>query len=154
MNISEWAIGILSLATLSVVSDLLLNGRTAKFVKAIFASLTVIVIIAPIPSFLKGIGIDDNFSDIDYSYMQTAVSIQTETLNHGIEKYLDGQGVHGTQVSVTVEKEDIFAVKNVTVNLADAVIDKKYEHINKYELIAEMLSAALKISKGDVILCE
>ncbi len=154
MDISGWVISILSLAVLSVIADLFLNGRTGKFIKAIFASLTILVIIAPLPSIVRGIKTDFGDIAIDNAFVEIALSERTDALCDGLVKYLESNGVSGAEISVTLKEGSVFDIKNVIVNLQKAVIDKKYEHIDKCELVSELICSGLKISKGDVILYE
>jgi len=58
-----WVIGILAVVILGVVVDLLLSEhKMGKYVKSVFAAVTILVIILPLPSLLRnGFDFDGGF---------------------------------------------------------------------------------------------
>ena len=158
-SVTSWLIGILSVVLLGTVADLLLSEtRTGKYVKSIFAAVTVLVIIMPIPGLIRnGFDFDGEFMiknefDLDENYLAFSNRVKLAHLERGIVEQLNKDGVKNA--AVTVEGEILAAdikIQLVRVNLQNAVIDGIKPHINKYELVRDKISGYLNIEKGRII---
>ena len=83
---SQWVISVVGIVLLSILADIILpHGQTNKYIKNIFAIITVFVIVTPLPSLFKNIShqgyliihqetpvVDENFLN------QLAISKQVE----------------------------------------------------------------------------
>lgn len=159
-GLSGWLIGILSIVVLGTVVDLMLgNSKMSKYVRSVFAAVTVLVIVLPLPSLIKnGIDFDSAFViqnefELDESYLAYAERVKLSSLARGIEEQLDKDGVH--HASVTAEgsaRGSEITVTLVRVNLKNVVIDENKQHIHKNELIQQLVAGYLLIEKGQVII--
>ncbi len=161
--ISAWIMSILGIVIVGTLIDLILpNGRINKYIKSIFATLTVLVIVTPIPSLIKnnfntddGSLITPDFT-LDENYLAYADKVKLRYLAKGVEKKLSEDGLHNVSREIVgkFEKDNSIVINLVKVNLKNLVIDENIQHINKYELITELVTKYLNVEKGAVIINE
>ena len=155
-----WITGILSVVLLGTLIDLLLGEKKiGKYIKSVFAAVTILVIIMPIPSIIQN-GIDFNNSFIfqndfvlDESFLEFSQRVRLNALASGVERQLESDGVGGARVSITGSVEQIaeINIELVRVNLENAVIQPNHAHIHKYELTKDLVSRYLNIERGRII---
>ncbi len=157
--ILSWIMSILAVVALGFIADLVLSGkRMGRFVNAIFASLTILIIVAPIPNLIKngfsgellyipGVNVDD-------SYLDYANNLKAGSLERGVEEALAKEGYHGITVEIKGEFGDEINVESVSINLSKMVMDDKVVHINKYETITRFVSGYLGVDKGVIMIYE
>ena len=155
--IVSWVMSILAVVILSIVADLLLSGkRMGKFVRGVFASLTILIIVAPLPSFFSGdYGLGDALvvdKQTDEVFLDYANSLKVSALNNATEDKLDAEGYKGAEVDITCEWGTEIKITEVTVNLHNLVMDEKVVHINKYSAITGIVSEYLGVDKGLVVI--
>ncbi|MCH5164151.1 MAG: hypothetical protein J1F36_03965 [Clostridiales bacterium] len=156
----SWIMSILAVVALSVVADLLLGGkRMGKFVNAIFASLTILIIVAPVPNIIRN-GIDaDNILfipgiNVDESYLDYANNLKTSRLARGVVDELSKEGYRNVEVEIKGEFNDEIKITSVVINLSKLVMDEKVVHINKYDAITRLVSSYLGVDKGVIMIYE
>ena len=68
-NFSQWILSILGVVLVGFIAELFLSEtRTGKFVRTVCATVTVLIIVSPLPMLLSGnISFDGNF-DIENGY--------------------------------------------------------------------------------------
>lgn len=148
---------ILAVVILSIVADLLLSGkRMGKFVRGVFASLTILIIVAPLPNLFSGeIGLGDALDiqkeQTDTVFLEYANSLRVSTLSKAAEEKLAIAGYKGTEVQITCEWGAEIKITSVVVNLHNLVMDEKVVHINKYTAITGIVSEYLGVDKGVVV---
>ncbi|MCL2797763.1 MAG: stage III sporulation protein AF [Firmicutes bacterium] len=157
--ITAWLTGILSVVILGTVVDLLLSeSKMGKYVRSVFAAVTVLVIILPIPGFFQnGCSFENDFIienkfTLDENYLAYANRVKLDSLARGVEEQLRQDGIKNAAVCVEGEiTASEVKIQLVRVNLKNAVIDEKMQHINKYELVSGKIAEYLGIEKGQVI---
>lgn len=125
-----WLLKITGVIALSTLSALLLpNGQTKKYVKGIFALITLYVIISPLPKLLKS-----DFSDfpnafenaveleIDETFLYGVTTNAYKTRERNIEKFLKEKGVEA-KVNIVVKSETSSEIDYVNVILSDKSSD-------------------------------
>ncbi|MCL2062571.1 MAG: stage III sporulation protein AF [Firmicutes bacterium] len=160
--VTGWLIGILSIVILGTVVDILLSqSKTGKFVRSVFAAVTVLVIILPLPSIIKnGFNFDSSFIiqdelELDESYLAFAERVKLRSLASGVEAQLSADGFQNTSVSIEGDaRGNEIKIQLVRVNLQNVVIDENKRHINKYEEIPRLVAGYLDIGRGQVIVHE
>ncbi|MBR2968008.1 MAG: hypothetical protein IKC35_04460 [Clostridia bacterium] len=158
--ILSWVMSILAVVALSVCADLLLGGRRiGKFVKSVFASLTILIIVSPLPNLLnaelntdgflfgKKVQIDENF--VQYSSTQKAC-----VLEEALVSELSRHGYKQTSVSISGQFDSEAKIEFVSINLRNLVMDEKVSHINKYDAVTRIASEFLGVSKGAIAVYE
>jgi len=153
-----WVIGILAVVILGTVVDLLLSeNKMGKYVKSVFAAVTILVIILPIPSLLSnGVNWDNGFIiqnefELDENFLDFADRIRIRGLEQGIEAQLAADGIRGSSVRIegTVDNSSI-EVRRVQINLSNAVIDTNLTHINRYEHTQGLVAGYLNVDRGRI----
>ncbi|MBR2970571.1 MAG: hypothetical protein IKC48_02100 [Clostridia bacterium] len=156
--IVSWVMSILAVVILSIVADLLLSGkRMGKFVRGVFASLTILIIVAPLPDIFSGkSGLGDAFyvenEQTNEVFLEYANSLRVSTLCKATEDKLDAEGYKGTEVDIACEWGSEIKITTVTVNLHNLVMDEKVVHINKYSAVTGIVSEYLGVDKGVVVI--
>jgi len=155
-----WIIGILSVVLLGTVIDLLLGEkRIGKYIKSIFAAVTILVIILPVPGILRN-GIDfnnpfifQNEFTLDENFLNFADRVKLRTLAAGVERQLEADGVRGARVTIEgrVEGAADIAVERVRINLENAVIEGKPVHIHRNEHVGGLVAQYLDIDFKRII---
>lgn len=142
--VSAWVMSILGIVIIGTIVDLLLSkSRLKNFIRSIFATVYILVIITPLPSIVKN-GFDMDFSDlvgdiqIDDDFVGFSERQKVIALEKAIESAFDEEGISKLSVKADVEFESgNFTVKRITVDLTDSVINENLANINKYEFIKE-----------------
>lgn len=160
--VTTWILSIFAVIVVGVVVDLLFSGsRMAKTIKTVTATVTLLIMIAPIPVILKN-GFTLKNGDItefklktDENYLEYVNEKKLNVLERGAEKRLEEGGIRGAKVEIraTNESEEIKIVQ-VIINLSESVIDGNNEHINKNELAVELVSGFLNVGKGEISVYE
>ena len=127
----EWLLKITGVIALSTLSALLLpNGQTKKYVKGIFALITLYVIISPLPKLLKS-----DFSDfsnafenaeeleVDETFLYGVATNAYKTQERNIEKFLKEKGIEA-KVKFVVKSETSSEIDYVNVILSDKSFDR------------------------------
>ena len=158
--ILSWIMSILAVVALKLIADLLLGSkRMGKFVSAIFASLTILIIVAPLPNILRnGIGGDNILFvpgiEVDDSYLEYANRLRLGSLERGVKETLSKEGYNGVEVEIKGEFNDEIKITSVLINLSNLVMDEKVVHINKYEAITRLVSGYLGVDEGVIVIYE
>lgn len=159
---TAWILSILGIVAVGAVVDLVLpSGRMNNYIKAIFAAVTVLVIVLPLPSLIKsctGSSDTDIFDSeivLDENYLDYALGIKLGYLENGVQKALENEGIRGAVVTLGGEAQGAqIKVTNAEINLSQVVIDENLAHINKYELVEKLVTEYLQLDKGAVKIYE
>lgn len=153
-TLSSWVLSIAGVVLLGTVLDLLLTkSRLKAFIRAVFATVTVLIVVTPIPAFIKsGFRADFDWGNVelDGKYLQYAENQKLNALAEAVEKALADDGIPNAKVTVdgSVDKEVL--VRSVSVNLSESGIDGENEHINKYAVVKRKVSEYLGIDEDRV----
>ena len=134
------------------------KSRLKNIIRSVFATVSVLVIITPIPSIIDN-GFDISFSDmiggieLDESFLEYADKMKIDTLKNAIESALDNDGISGVKIelSARVETNEII-VERVIVDLSDSVIKDNLANINKYEFIKERVKSFTNNQEVEIII--
>lgn len=149
---------IFSVVIITVIVDLLLSGsRLAKTVNAVSACIMLLLIVTPISSLFSDKKIEfslDGYSpQLDESYLNYVSGQKSEAISQSIKNGLSDYGVSGAQVSVNLSSnggEEV--IQSVEINLSQSVIDEKFVHINKNELVRQWLRENLNLDETRIII--
>lgn len=136
-SFAAWGLTVLGLATVTTVAEMLLpHGKMQKVIRSVFATVTVFVIITPIPSLVKN-GIDFDFStdtvETDSEYLEYIEGVRGQILANSCEEYLKSNG-YSSGYKITVES-DGYKVKKARVDFTNSGMTEDGGHINKSEII-------------------
>lgn len=126
-----WLLKITGVITLSTLSSLLIpNGQTKKYVKGIFALITLFVLVSPLPKLLKSdfSGFPNAFDtaselEIDETFLYGVATNAYKTQERNIEKFLKENGIEA-KVKFVVKSETSSEIDYVNVILSDMSFER------------------------------
>lgn len=157
--ISGWIMSILGIVVLGTTVDLLMTkSRMKNIIRSVFATVSVLVIITPLPSLIRN-GVDISFSDmlgqieLDTNFLDYADKMKINTMKAAIESALENDGISGVKVELTAEVHDNeITVQRVVIDLSDSVIKDNLANINKYEFIKERVKSFTNNQEVEIII--
>ena len=126
-----WLLKITGVIALSTLSSLLIpNGQTKKYVKGIFALITLFVLVSPLPKLLKSdfSGFPNAFDtagelEIDETFLHGVATNAYKTQERNIEKFLKENGIEA-KVKFVVKSETSSEIDYVNVILSDKSFER------------------------------
>lgn len=126
-----WLMKITGVIALSTLSSLLIpNGQTKKYVKGIFALITLFVLVSPLPKLLKSdfSGFPNAFDtvselEIDETFLYGVATNAYKTQERNIEKFLKEKGIEA-KVKFVVKSETSSEIDYVNVILSDMSFER------------------------------
>lgn len=126
-----WLLKITGVIALSTLSSLLIpNGQTKKYVKGIFALITLFVLVLPLPKLLKSdfSGFPNAFDtavelEIDETFLYGVATNAYKTQERNIEKFLKENGIEA-KVKFVVKSETSSEIDYVNVILSDKSFER------------------------------
>lgn len=126
-----WLLKITGVIALSTLSSLLIpNGQTKKYVKGIFALITLFVLVSPLPKLLKSdfSGFPNAFDtvselEIDETFLYGVATNAYKTQERNIEKFLKENGIEA-KVKFVVKSETSSEIDYVNVILSDMSFER------------------------------
>lgn len=126
-----WLLKITGVIALSMLSSLLIpNGQTKKYVKGIFALITLFVLVSPLPKLLKSdfSGFPNAFDtvselEIDETFLYGVATNAYKTQERNIEKFLKEKGIEA-KVKFVVKSETSSEIDYVNVILSDKSFER------------------------------
>lgn len=126
-----WLLKITGVIALSALSSLLIpNGQTKKYVKGIFALITLFVLVSPLPKLLKSdfSGFPNAFDtvselEIDETFLYGVATNAYKTQERNIEKFLKEKGIE-SKVKFVVKSETSSEIDYVNVILSDKSFER------------------------------
>lgn len=126
-----WLLKITGVIALSALSSLLIpNGQTKKYVKGIFALITLFVLVSPLPKLLKSdfSGFPNAFDtagelEIDETFLHGVATNAYKTQERNIEKFLKEKGIEA-KVKFVVKSETSSEIDYVNVILSDKSFER------------------------------
>lgn len=126
-----WLLKITGVIALSALSSLLIpNGQTKKYVKGIFALITLFVLVSPLPKLLKSdfSGFPNAFDtavelEIDETFLYGVATNAYKTQERNIEKFLKENGIEA-KVKFVVKSETSSEIDYVNVILSDMSFER------------------------------
>ena len=126
-----WLLKITGVIALSALSSLLIpNGQTKKYVRGIFALITLFVLVSPLPKLLKSdfSGFPNAFDtaselEIDETFLYGVATNAYKTQERNIEKFLKENGIEA-KVKFVVKSETSSEIDYVNVILSDKSFER------------------------------
>lgn len=126
-----WLLKITGVIALSTLSSLLIpNGQTKKYVKGVFALITLFVLVSPLPKLLKSdfSGFPNAFDtatelEIDETFLYGVATNAYKTQERNIEKFLKEKGIE-SKVKFVVKSETSSEIDYVNVILSDMSFER------------------------------
>ncbi len=151
-SFAAWGLTVLGLAiTISIAEMLLPQGKMRKVIRSVFATVTALVIVTPLPSLLNtdfdlDFGMDDIVVDSDY--LEYTNGVKAALVAASVNDKLKAAGYIG--VSVEVSLDDGWNVHSATVKFSNSSMTEDGEHINKSEIIG-LIADYLRIGEEAIM---
>ncbi len=156
-----WILSILGVAVIGAVIDLILpSGRMNKFVKSVFAAVTVLIIILPLPHLLKNGCRTDGFlweQDVPLQddYLNYTAAIKKNALLKGLRAAMEADGITLGDIEITGDfSGNAPVIEKVRINLSQVVMAEQWEHIHKYTTVRTKVAEYLAVDEDVVELYE
>lgn len=159
---SQWVISVVGIVLLSILADIILpHGQTNKYIKNIFAIITVFVIVTPLPSLFKNISyqgdliIQQETPVVDENFLnQLAISKQVEQ-EVFLENVFEENGYSNIHPDIRILfEEGIYKIDLIEINIKNAVIRDEDKNINIKENLLKLIVDACDVSKDKVVFYE
>lgn len=145
----------------ALVSIIMPEGKTGKFINGIVKITCVLIMVSPIISWVyklkgeKSQSVNNIKVDIDDDFLNYFNNVKAEELEKEIKKIIENQ--YDIEVFVEIDwqiSNYAFTLKKVLINIKNFGIYKKDEHIIIIEQIQTIVSDKLKIDKDVVVINE
>lgn len=160
-GVTGWILSILGIVVIGTLVDLVLpSGKMNGYIKSVFAAITVLIIVLPLPNLLKNNFRPDSFIfgkevELQENYIEYSNNIQVKAIERGLKEALAADGITLGTVEIECDfSATVAKVEKVKVNFGQVVIVGQSEHINKYELIRSKISQYLTIDKDVILIYE
>ena len=140
---SGYILAVIGIGILSVVIHLVLpDGKITKNVLAAFSLFSVVVLISPIFSLVKGVDLSNISYELDENFLK-ANNLELETQLQSVVSSFYA----GANVRVQKSGNDVY----VFVDLTQLVINEKDEHINYYTAVKELIKEQIQIEDERIV---
>ena len=155
----SWLLSVLGVVFLSVLVDVILpDGKTNKYVKAIFAFIIILIIISPLAKIKESKSFSDFLENPNITineYISNINNMRIDRLVKSIVDTAEKMGLKGVNVQIVSDMSELdFNVQKVNIYLENLVIDESASHIDKYQTLVDIVSAYINISREDVVFYE
>ncbi len=136
-SFAAWGLTILGLAVITTVAEMFLpQGKMKKAIRSVFAVVTALAVITPLPDLLnKGFGANMESGEVetDSQYLEYVDDAKKNMIISSAKKFLESNGyVGGYELDIDA---DGWSVKSVQIKFDESGITQNGEHINKNEII-------------------
>jgi len=162
MNFSGWVLSIVGVVVLALVVDIVLpEGQTNKYIKSIFAIITVFVVVSPLTQLFGGhieLNLFNNVTDgvvLDANILDSLWQLRADDLEKKLMEIYANNNIEIEKVEVLyVENFDEFQIEKIEINVNKSVIANEDKNINIKEKIKQVTVDSLSISENKVFINE
>ena len=160
-NFSKWILALVCATIVGFIVELLFaETKLNRFMRFIMASVTLLIVVTPLPSLLNGLGFSIpqfSYSQIsDSSYMQFILDKRIELLENYCVSAIKNVGIDGASVKISAKynEQNEVEISLVEINLSSVVISGNDMNINKQEVAINAVHGYLKIERDRIIVYE
>jgi stage III sporulation protein AF len=158
MNFSAWVLSIVGIVILTLIVDIILpEGQTNKYIKSVFAVITVFVIALPIPSLFNG-DIDiggvlknEQAGVIDTAFIENLMQERAAVVKDELLKEYKTNGIDNVEVEISYKADVKFNIEKIFINVKNSVIVGSDKNINIKEKVLSITINLLDISDENVV---
>lgn len=142
---TNYLLNILGIVIMGVLIEIITpNGKMSKYIKSIFSIFVVFVLISPLSTISSNINITKYFDistyQLDNNLLANINERKINAIEIDIENALADEQITNVNVDIYYElTNNEIIIQNVQVELKNAILNKRFEHINKYAFINEVL---------------
>lgn len=160
-GISSWILSVAGVCVLGVLVDLILpSGQTKKYIKGIFAFITVLVVISPLPSLVNSnFSLSTIFGDeqtivIQEDFIYEVNKQRLSSIENMIEMDLSEQGIEDVDITLSANIfSDELSIDAVFVDLSRMVLSSNLQHKDINELVIKSVLKYVQIEKDNIVFC-
>jgi len=148
--VTNWLIGITGIIVIGVIIEILMtDSNMSKFIRSIFAFFILLVIVAPLPGFLRNAEVG-GWVDYDRELLGTLNSMTLAATQSRIERELGNAGFIGVLVTVTQDtNSSTFQIDRVFINAWN--VQPPQPNINVRNEIIRIVTLLTGIDEGRII---
>ena len=142
--LTAWIMSILGIVILGTVVDLLLHkSRVKNIIRSVFATVSILIIVTPLPSLISnGPNIDwnDIMNEFEYddNFLDYIDNEKISIMEKALIAAFESEGIKGLKIEITADTEgNDLIIKRITIDLSNSVMNCDSVNINKYEFIKE-----------------
>lgn len=158
MNLSAWVLSIVGIVVLTLMVDIIIpEGKTGKYIKGVFAMLTVFVIAMPLPKIFNSEFDLEEFlqqntsASADYDVLENIYYMRLERLEQKIITSAESEGIKNMEVKINALNNNSFVeIQSIEINLKNVVIEEKNPNINIVDIVIDLVSKAAETYKSAV----
>lgn len=158
MNLSAWVLSIVGIVVLTLMVDIIIpEGKTGKYIKGVFAMLTVFVIAMPLPKIFNSEFDLEEFlqqntsASADYDVLENIYYMRLERLEQKIITSAEREGIKNMEVKINALNNNSFVeIQSIEINLKNVVIEEKNPNINIVDIVIDLVSKAAETDKSAV----
>mgnify|MGYP002573828538 FL=1 len=158
MNLSAWGLSIVGIVVLTLMVDIIIpEGKTGKYIKGVFAMLTVFVIAMPLPKIFNSEFDLEEFlqqntsASADYDVLENIYYMRLERLEQKIITSAESEGIKNMEVKINALNNNSFVeIQSIEINLKNVVIEEKNPNINIVDIVIDLVSKAAETDKSAV----
>lgn len=156
--IGSWLLSIIGIVIIGSLIDIVLpEGTISKYIKGIYSLIVIFVIINPlIQLFDNKIQLNNNYEMlVDEQFLNLVQEDKINYLEANLTTQLKLAGLKNVEIKIQAKNsENALKIDTVYVFFNNLVIDKKDEHIDKYQVAEDIILNNLKIDKEQIIYYE
>ena len=149
---NAWLLSIAGAIVVGVILELVLSsGSLGKFVRSIYAFFLLLIIVTPIPGFLRnGITIGEGI-DFDWELIGTINSQSNTAAENRLVSELGRFGITGVLVTVVHDRNaQQFTIQEVFINAWNAQLTPERQGINIRTEVIRIATATLRIREDQI----
>ncbi len=154
-----YILSILGIVVAGVFIDIIIpSGTISKYIKSIYAIFVLAVIITPIIKFFnnnQGFNLQYQEYEINQNLINYIQTNKIATIENDITLELENEGLFNIDIIInySIDNNEL-SINSCTINLENLVISSDNQHINKYEIIKEIVREYTNLTDEEMIFYE
>ncbi len=154
-----YILSILGIVVAGVFIDIIIpSGTISKYIKSIYAIFVLAVIITPIIKFFnnnQGFNLQYQEYEINQNLINYIQTNKIATIENDITLELENEGLFNIDIIInySIDNNEL-SINSCTINLENLVISSDNQHINKYEIIKEIVREHTNLTDEEMIFYE
>ena len=154
-----YILSILGIVIAGVFIDIIIpSGTISKYIKSIYAIFVLAVIITPIIKFFnnnQGFNLQYQEYEINQNLINYIQTNKIATIENDITLELENEGLFNIDIIInySIDNNEL-SINSCTINLENLVISSDNQHINKYEIIKEIVREHTNLTDEEMIFYE
>lgn len=154
-----YILSILGIVVADVFIDIIIpSGTISKYIKSIYAIFVLAVIITPIIKFFnnnQGFNLQYQEYEINQNLINYIQTNKIATIENDITLELENEGLFNIDIIInySIDNNEL-SINSCTINLENLVISSDNQHINKYEIIKEIVREHTNLTDEEMIFYE